>query len=498
MPLDGFTFAPAKLGYGKNVISVSYTSNTGQEFSITVPVYAEHPRLLSLSARLTGGDTGKVNLGTTLDASMFEVSAIYEDGRSAPIDGFSIDPVTMDEEGEHTVTIAKDGATTQVNVIVQDPRKISERERETNDETASANPIEAYARYVGNLSNDQDVDYYCFRSGTKGRVRLVLQHDKMDSDDTYWVATLLDSRDSNSIVSLRSIGSAVETRSPQARIGPGMYYIKIESYYHSSNQYTLVVESDEEDETFETEPNNSIEDATPLEPSSDHTYTGNLQSDGDVDYYAFKLPQKGKVYLGLTHDKHDDGNTYWSVTLLGQDSGELLNLNSHRDEMSVTSDAVRLDAGEYYVRIKPYYWIDEDYHVTVTYSPEANDAETEPNGDYGNASVLALGTYMRGNIQNDTDVDFYTFGYQGNGSLWVYFHHERSDNEDALWQVRLYDKASSSPIANSDGNEALVVHGNDADEVSSAWNGLAPGEYSIKVEKYYYDNSDYMVGVAAA
>lgn len=75
------------------------------------------------------------------------------------------------------------------------------------------------------------------------------------------------------------------------RLPAGTYYVKVNKrpYYSFSNiDYSLSVDFTPEDQYYEKIPNEDPSTAYPINVNT--TYTGNLASDNDVDFYTFTLP----------------------------------------------------------------------------------------------------------------------------------------------------------------------------------------------------------------
>lgn len=147
-----------------------------------------------------------------------------------------------------------------------------------------------------------------------------------------------------------------------------------------------------------------------------------------------------------------------------------------------------------------------DYGLRVTYTPEGDESEAEPNDNFKSeasinpkveANPIVNGQEMAGNIHTGDDKDFYYLDYDGAGGLALDFKHQRVDSNQILWQVSLMGPASNA-LKNVDGDELLRIRGSEAEGVHTTWNGLAPGRYHVKVESYYgsYRDDDYALRIA--
>lgn len=170
VPIDGFTFQPDKLSFGKNEISIRYTTNTKQSLQDTVVVQANYPALISMGISLNDDLNGRVLPGTVLTPDMFSVEGTYEDGRTEALDAFEITPTEFEAEGTYLVTVSKGGITADTEIIVTRQIPVTGSEDEPNDELSQATRINANARYSGHISDYDDVDYYRLAIARKGKV----------------------------------------------------------------------------------------------------------------------------------------------------------------------------------------------------------------------------------------------------------------------------------------------------------------------------------------
>lgn len=487
--LKNFSFTPSKLiKEGENTIEIEYTTDNGQKHRCSFSVFAKAPELLTLNAKLKNKDD-KITIGTTLAADMFDVTGTYENGEKKKIDGFLIDPINVDEEREHTITISKGNISDTLKIDVIDPSHISEEEAEDNNNIDTANYIEPNGRYSGILHDETDVDYYRFRIKNKGNVRISFSHPKMDSTSSYWAITLLGQEE---IFTEYSSGATSEMQSRLARVAPGVYYIKVARDYYSDKEYTFSVLYNQEDEYYESEPNDEILNATPIEPNADNQYTGNLETEKDKDYYSFSISGKGKVRVHFDHTKWDDDSSFWNLSLLDDTDDIVTSLSARGSAASEKTDFVRLSPGTYYIRVERDYWDNRDYHISVQYSAEEDGAETEPNNDYGDATLIELNQRMIGNIQSSDDADFYEIDLDNADSLKIEFSHEKFDNSSTFWKVELYD-LSSDPIKSKDGRDCYYISGDGPSSMTFEWQGLKAGQYYIKISRDYYENADYSI-----
>ena len=500
---EGFSFKPNILKEGENSIEIEYIDSEETKTTCNVSIYAYAPQILSISAKLKSEYINKVKIGTMLDSSMFDVIGVYEDGRKLPIDGFSIQPIeTPDEEGEYTFTITKGDLYEELNIKVVDPDNIVEEENESgegNDSFESANRIDVNSNYKGKLFKSNDVDYYKFTIKQKGSVKIWFKHPKIDSTSRYWSINLfpVSGDNENALISDSSKGANSEMETYLVRLAAGTYCLKISKYDYRDDDYYFKVIYEEEDDSYESELNNDNSSATPIEVNSEMPYIGNLSNKKDFDYFMFELNEKGKILINFNHNKTDSSSRLYQLTMQDQSEKILTSIYSRGNESSISTDAIRVPPGLYYLRIKADDWNEyasnKDYNFYVKYWNEGTNAESEPNNDYDVATELLPYNKMLGNIQSEKDIDFYYFNYDGSKDLILNFEHGKTNNNSRLWTISLEGTSSGESIINTDGDKKIFVRGNDSDNVVSQWTDLDPGLYYIRVSKYDYSNDDYTI-----
>ena len=487
--IKDFTFSPKMIKDGENIITIEYPITSDYTLQTKLKVVGNEPTLIKLNAEFIGKT---LFIDTPLDNKDFVVYGVYEDGTSQVVDGYMISSTTI-TEGNNSITITKDGLSTMLEITGVDREKITENESEPNDEIKTANDIDVNVKYSGTIRDEEDVDYYKLRLKEKGSIIIQFTHPKIDEDGDFWSVSLL-SQEETVRVGMNVKGKDVETMSSRARMTPGDYYVKVSKQRFSSEKYTMTLLFEQEDDSFETEPNDSLTDQA-MTINLDKAYTGNLTNDDDVDYYKFSIPEKRKVSVTFTHDKTSGSDTYWNVTLFGDSDGSILEFNSSGETASILSDSVRLPAGNYYIRVKDYRWSDIDYTLCVNSEKEGNEAENEDNGDYSTATKMSLNSSIKGNIQSDRDIDFYSFNLKSNSSISITFSHRLKDSNETFWKMELYSAESSDSIKTNDDYSTISINGDSSERIVSKWSSLPPGVYYIKVFSYRYNNEDYSISL---
>lgn len=362
---------------------------------------------------------------------------------------------------------------------------LSNIEIEPNDKIEASNVIQANKQYQGRLESSEDVDYYILRVESSGNISISFQHDKIDSGNRLWEIRLIDGQTDKEIIRYDSVGGVAKDESNKARISAGEYYIKINSYYHSDKYYSFKVNFYEESDSYEKETNDQLETANNIDVNE--FFIGNLQTEEDVDYFKINIKNKGKINISFEHEKIDSGNRLWEVYLLdGINDSIIISLFSTGREAVLDSDFARIPPGEYYIKIKSYYYSNDDYKLKINFENEFNSYESENNNEFSSANEIAVGQEYTGNIQTKNDVDYYCFTVTETQDITLLFNHWILESNDCYWEIYLVD-------GNNDNNiTSLRVNGSSC-SASSLVESISPGEYYIKVKSYYFNNTDYTI-----
>ena len=243
-------------------------------------------------------------------------------------------------------------------------------EDEPNDDLSQAMTINLNKQYTGNLTNENDIDYYKFNIKNKKKVWINFKHDKTSEKETLWKISLFDDSD-GTLLEFDSTGENANITSYNVRLPAGNYYIKINDYYWSDLDYTFCVYSKNEGIETENENNDDYGMATPI--TLDSSIIGNLQSENDVDFYKFKLKVKNSVKVTFIHNQIDNNNIFWRFELYSEKSSDTIIDNKNNATIEVNGNSSKissvwnhLPAGTYYLKIFNYYYNNDDYIIKLS------------------------------------------------------------------------------------------------------------------------------------
>ena len=216
----------------------------------------------------------------------------------------------------------------------------------------------------------------------------------------------------------------------------------------------------------ETEDNNSESKATAIAVNT--TVNGKL-TNYDDDYFSFKVPENGYVYLSFSHPTTTNTANFANVSLTGY-----TNVVTRCDIGSASTIKIGLTAGTYYVLVDEYDGYDQlgdnaTYSLTVNYT-KASDWETEHNNSKGEADIISTGKTYYGTLLNYDD-DYYSFSIPNDGYVSIDFKHNTKVNTANFANVSLVDYSN-------------VVARCDFDSASTIKIGLLAGTYYVLVDEY--------------
>ena len=369
------------------------------------------------------------------------------------------------------------------------------REVEPNNSMNQATPMGLNADMYGNIESNNDVDFFVFTIPNKGSVSLTFNY--YSGTPAHRVALLDSSNQSVNSNTFTSSSVVFPYTSLRFRLPAGTYYVRIDrpsGYTLASNEYTIKVNyADESSGNFESEPNNSINQANPITNGQD--ITGNIHNDSDVDFYTFTLPGNGSLNLVFNYLQ---GNPAHRITLLDSSNSTVSSqtLTSASVAFPYKTPIYRVAAGTYYVRIdRPsgYTLAPNDYTLRYEFTDETGKAfEIEPNNTTNTATAIGFNTPWTGNIHSDGDVDYYKFEVSGSQSISLTFNYSSGTPS---FRIRLIDSANKNLISQTL-TSASTVFPYTTSEVS-----VTSGTYYIIIDRpsgYTLAPNDYTIRVNGA
>jgi hypothetical protein len=199
----------------------------------------------------------------------------------------------------------------------------------------------------------------------------------------------------------------------------GVYFIVVKGVKDTGfGDYSLNV-SFEEVYSNETEPNQSIKEAMPLQINGDRI-KGFINWIDTKDYYKLELKEPGRLKLDVKSDMFNGTVSLYNV------SGEDLywdSLGSIREYTIEWERYTNLEAGTYYVSVMGGGIHQGLYDLGASFTP-ANTHETEPNNDRLSAETIQFGKDYKGFLSFTDLYDYYQVNMKYDGFMTIEFSSE--------------------------------------------------------------------------
>lgn len=370
-------------------------------------------------------------------------------------------------------------------------------EESSHNSQETAAELTAGTAFSDSLISKDEANWYKLTTTEDGCFTLTFEHDKLGKDNTYWTITAYQSNGGKLKVfrSWNVAGNVEKTTTDALGVPAGEYYIEIAygGTYHSDSTYSLTANFSAGG--WETEFNDSLEDADELELNQ--TYNGLLHNAEDEDWYRFSTEEASSFSLNFVHDKLDSSNNHWTITVYQETNGKLKVFRSWNvagNTEKFTTDTLGVPAGTYCVQIAfgGYYYSTTPYALTVNYSANGNetknDWESEFNDSYEDADEIKVNQPYSGLLHTSDDVDWYKFTTDADGKFSLRFLHDKIDSSSTYWQFTIYQfdngKLKKFGTWSVDGNE---------EKYDTCGLGVPAGEYYLEVfyGGYYYSTTPY-------
>ncbi len=259
-------------------------------------------------------------------------------------------------------------------------------ETEDNNRLEKASSLSLNENMKGSLSDEDDVDFYKFEIPDDGKVSITFKHEYAKGSFTtdeaiLWKSQIYNAEGENLLVSENYDEYAGKNKEEQEgrTIGlpRGTYYLKVEKgqFDHSEKEYTLKVNYTKTDD-YEIEDNDVQKRAFSI-PVNKETY-GSLMTASDVDWFAFEIPDDGKVSITFKHEYAKgrvttDEAILWTSQIYNAE-GENLLVSENYDEYAGKNKeeqegrTIGLPRGTYYLKVESDSYSGKEYMLKVNVS----------------------------------------------------------------------------------------------------------------------------------
>ncbi len=351
--------------------------------------------------------------------------------------------------------------------------------------TSIANATQIYmgTTYNDSITETGREDYYKFKLSSAGRVSI-----DITSYMQYYCLVIYNSAgeelwytDYNEWIST----TGMRKDNHKIDLTAGTYYLKANGYrnldwYASTGNYSFKVTFTSAKET-KSEPNDSIAEASAL---NFNTLTnGQIAINDRNDYYKIILPSAGRISIDITSYMQ-----YYCLVIYNT-AGEELWYTDYNEWISTTgmrkdNHKIDLTAGTYYLKANGYrnsdwYASTGNYSFKVTFA-SAYETKLEPNNSIVEASILTLGSSVKGQIATNDRNDYFKINISNNCTINI-----NITSYMQYYCIIIYDLYGKE-IWYTDYNEWASTSGKRTDTHKI---DLSKGTYYIKVNGYR--NSDW-------
>ena len=359
----------------------------------------------------------------------------------------------MDASGSLTVQ----GANGETYKLKASWTNVDNWESESNDDINTADTMTSGKAVYGSLYGVSDSDYYGFQTTKDGYIVINLQHSKVTGrqNKAIYAVTVCDTS-GNSIYEMTSKAEDEFTDSIKLGLSAGKYYIKVagQNAYYGGNY--VIKTTFKACSTWEHESNDTYDTANTA--VSGTTYSGDIRTYSDVDYFKTSLSANGYINVKLTHpvvSGQETTNMFVLSVIRKVDKDQYTEVYTTKirgGDTSISTPNLGLPKGEYYIKIAgtgnttgtllsgTSYPVNYDVCIKAK---TASDREVESNDSVATANTVKNGKTYYGSTSSSSDKDYYKIKMSKAGYLQIKFGHKNSQSTASCYNVVLYNKDNS-------------------------------------------------------
>ena len=364
-------------------------------------------------------------------------------------------------------------------VVTYEPMAHIETER--NDSAADAVPIAIGNAWHGNLDTKTDVDYYSFELKETSAVNAVFTAPGTGkASSTLFTFAVQDSAARALLCSVDVAGNQEKAETGKLYLAAGTYLIRVaRGTGYTGAAYGVTVQASPAAST-EAEPNDTLPAANEI--PVDTVITGATGVTGDVDCFAFTLPQDALMRPRFGFQPMDTSGRAYRLTLLDQNRTELYRVNINGKEYAKEIGWMALTAGQYYLKVESFQPVRQDYTLRIDTKP-VDAAEREPNNTAGQATELKIGPAYTGLLLTEEDVDYYKVSFQEETTVTLKFSFPEGTGKATRFVVSVEQNGKTLASWNMKENEGTFEQ-----KV-----GFPAGEYYIRVKPSAWTGAVYTI-----
>ena len=218
-----------------------------------------------------------------------------------------------------------------------------------NDSLEIATELKNGTPEYGAIAGKDDIDFYKYNMEEAGRFSFTFNN--IDSSQSKWKVTILDYA-GEEMTSFTTTPKKQIYETQNYNFGTGeksTVYVQVEYVNRLDDMYTITVNA-EEDDTWEQEPDNSYKKAFQIKKGT--TYSGNLYSASDKDYFVYKPTAKGTAKLRFSLDEQDeDIENGWNVYVYNSAKKVIKSVKNLKNDSTIGFKVQK--NSKYYIIVKP-------------------------------------------------------------------------------------------------------------------------------------------------
>lgn len=238
------------------------------------------------------------------------------------------------------------------------------QETEINGDMANADDIALDTRITASFAIQGDCDWYRFTLPCDMLVTPGMTFVPVGIYSRAYTASLLNQN--GEIMRWNISGRQNDVRLQTLALPAGEYYLRIDDIAANPAPYSLIINT-EKIIKAESEPNNTLSSANILPPST--PVSGSLTSEEDIDYYRFPVESTTTYQLDFNFPEQSEASTIFTLSI--EKEGSTLWRQSTRGNSGGLSQAMVIEPGTYYIRIRPSTWNDIVYTLNMSEQKEA-------------------------------------------------------------------------------------------------------------------------------
>ena len=307
--------------------------------------------------------------------------------------------------------------------------------------------IKVNTSVTGTIDSSDDYEAYIFEVKQNGVLTVMLFHETIAESikcgyivNLYKIIENEEGRVYKELTYFESFWSETASNWGETGVTPGTYCVIVEPGADIMREdFTLQVYFDDT-ETFEKEPNDVKEQATPISRGYMLYGSSSQRKDGvDDDWFVLNLDSDSCVDISFVHEDLTIPKAGWNITILNDNDEIICDFTSKLTDLRLQTGTLGLRAGTYYIKVEAQSVVADCYSILVGID-KATNFEFEVNNTPETAVNLPQNIAISGSLADrilSIDKDYYKFTVPQRGSVNLYFSHPEIEGNKNGWNIRV-------------------------------------------------------------